>query len=82
MSEINPEKKSDKNPDKSPEKKQTPTRGGLRSGAGRPRKEKRNAKRQISLPYEMDVQLKKMAEDKNVSYSSLVVNLVKIALES
>ena len=61
---------------------QTSIRGGFRAGVGRPRKEKKNAKRQISIPPDLDVRLKKMAAKENVSFSSLIVRLVQLGLES
>lgn len=59
-----------------------PVRGGVRSGAGRPRKEEKNAKRQISLPPDLDARLKKMAEKTGRSFSSLLVSLIVKGLES
>ncbi len=55
--------------------------GGKREGQGRPRKERKNKSRQISLPPDLDEKLKAMAEAEGVSFSSLVVHLVKIGLE-
>lgn len=50
--------------------------GGKRPGQGRPKKEQRNVKRQISVPPELDEKIKSLAESEGNSYSATVVKLI------
>ena len=59
------------------ENQKHPTWGGKRPGQGRPKKEVKNAKRQISVPPELDAKIVAFAEKEGLSYSAAVVKLVQ-----